>query len=118
MPRVLESLVRGDPGRPQSGTASYFGMRDFRRITSISDPGPLSGMSSSVVCERSGCSPISIDEKSYAVTRLRRIDTGSLHRPKLAFTTLDGVLVQPSRLRYLPVSLYRAHRRPHPRVTS
>ena len=110
MPSVLESLVRGDPGRPQSGTASYFGMRDLRRIRFISDPGSLSWDELERRLRAFGVLKISIDEKSYAVTRLRRIDTGSVHRPKLAFTTLDGVLVQPSRLRYLPVAMYRACR--------
>ena len=111
MPRVLDALVRGDPGRPQTGTASYFGMRDLRRITSISDPGSLSWEELERRLRAFRALTISILGKPYVVTRLRRVVSGRRHRPDLAFTTLDGVLAEPSRLRYLPVPLYRAYRR-------
>jgi methionyl-tRNA formyltransferase len=111
MPKVLDALVRGDPGSPQRGTASYFGMRDFRRITSISDPGSLSWEEFKRRLRAFRALTISINGRPYAVTRLRRVDNGNLHRPELAFTTLDGVLAEPSRLRHLPVPIYRACRR-------
>jgi methionyl-tRNA formyltransferase len=111
MPRVLDALVSGDPGRPQTGTPSYFGLRDFHRITSISDPGSLSWEELERRLRAFGVLTISIGGEPHAVTRLRRVDSGRLHRRELAFSTLDGVLAEPSRLRYLPVPLYRAYRR-------
>jgi methionyl-tRNA formyltransferase len=111
MPSVLDALDRGDPGRPQTGTASYFGMPELRRITSISDPSSLSWEELERRLQAFRALTISIDGRPYAVTRLRRVDHGSLHRPELAFTTLDGVLAEPSRIRHLPVTIYRACRR-------
>jgi methionyl-tRNA formyltransferase len=110
IPRVLDALDRGDPGRPQTGTASYFGERDLRRITSISDPSSLTWEELERRLRAFKALMISIDGKPYAVTRLRRVDPGGLHRPELAFMTVDGVLAEPSRLRYLPIPMYRAWR--------
>ncbi len=111
MPGVLDSLVRGDPGRPQTGTPSYFGMRDLRQITSISDPGTLSWEELERRLRAFASLTISIDHEPYAVTRLRRVSSGRPNHPELAFTTVDGVLAEPSRLRHLPVPLHRAYRR-------
>ena len=117
MPAVLDALVRGDTGRPQTGTPSYFGARDALRVTSIDDPGVLSWEELERRLRAFTLLTISIHGEPYAVTRLRRVDSGHPHRPELAFTTADGVLAEPSRCRYLPVSLYRAYRRAPLRTT-
>jgi methionyl-tRNA formyltransferase len=109
MPQVLDALARGDPGRPQTGVPSYFGAHDGRRITVINDPSALSWEELERRLRAFTVLTISIDGESYKVTRLRRIGSGRPHRPELAFTTLDGVLAEPSRCSNLPVSIYRAY---------
>jgi methionyl-tRNA formyltransferase len=111
MPKVLDALVSGDSGRPQTGTPSYFGMRDFLRVTSVADPATLSWKELEQRLHAFAVLTISIDGEPYPVTRLRRVGSEHRRRPELAFTTLDGVLVEPSRLRYLSVPLYRAYQR-------
>jgi hypothetical protein len=85
-------------------------MRDFLRITSIGDPGTLSWEELERRLRAFAVLTISIDGEPCPVTRLRRVGSGRPRRPELAFTTLDGVLAEPSRLRHLPVPLHRAYR--------
>jgi methionyl-tRNA formyltransferase len=113
MPQVLDLLARGDPGRPPTGAPSYFGALDGRRTTVINDPSALSWEELERRLRAFTVLTISIDGESYEVTRLRRIGSGRPHRPELAFTTLDGVLAEPTHCINLPVWMYRAYRRAH-----
>jgi methionyl-tRNA formyltransferase len=118
MPRVLDALVRGDLGDPQVGAPSYFGRKQLLEITSISDPSAVTWEELQLRLRAFALLIISIGGKRHPITRLRRVDSGRPYHPELSFTTLDGILVEPSRLRHLPVPLHRAYRRARRRASA
>jgi hypothetical protein len=107
MPQLFDRLVARDPGTPQTGAGSYFGLADWNRIRTIQDPTDLD-------CEellhRLRCFDllqISVGARTYEATRLRRVARAG---PR-SFLTRDGVLLDIARINYLPWTLAHLRRR-------
>ena len=105
VPRVLELVAAGEPGRPQVGEGSYFSAVTRRRWCASTTRPSSTPTRSSAGCAVFGSVDVQIDGSWYAVTRLRRAA-----RPGgLAFATRDGQLLAPDRLGGLPA--WRRHLR-------
>jgi methionyl-tRNA formyltransferase len=109
MADVLDSMVAADPGRPQQGTPGYFSRSDLSAVTGIAEPRALTEDELQRRLRAFGLLRLELPGASYPVTRLRRVGPRRARRPALAFTTRDGIAMEPDRLRYLPVPLYRCY---------
>ncbi len=109
LPALFDALGRADPGRPQTGAASYFSAAAWRAIRTIDDP---TAHTASDLRRRLRCFlhlTMRFGDERYEVTRLRTVPPGTRPGP-LAFTTRDGVLAEPDRFLHLPWTLYRLYR--------
>lgn len=104
---VFDALVGSSPGRPQAGGERYFGRAELRAIQAVDDPSTLAWPELQLRLRAFGALMIRLAGERYTVTRLRRLDDGAARSARHAFTTLDGVRVQATRFRYLPLSVAR-----------
>lgn len=109
LPALVEALRRGDPGRPQAGTPTYFSVKDWRRIRVIDDP---TAHTWDDLRRRLRCFDylvMRLGDGSHEVTTLRAVAPRRRPSP-VAFRTRDGVMVEPVRFLHLPRALYRLYR--------
>ena len=107
IPRLLDMLVNGEPGSPQTGPGSYFSWEDFRRIIRIADPGDHS---SDELTRRLNAFVILLMNMSgtwYDVTKLERMSAHLQNPANLSFRTYDGTFMRPTRFLFLPLPLYK-----------
>lgn len=109
LPAVFEALRRGDPGRPQAGTPSYFSVAAWRRIRTVDDPTALTWNDLRRRLRVFRHLAMRFGNVGHEVTKLRVVGSGRRPGP-LAFRTSDGVLVEPVRFLHLPWILYRCYR--------
>jgi methionyl-tRNA formyltransferase len=105
MDEVLDVLARRSPGTPQTEGGAYRGARELAAVTTIPDPSALPW---DELCRRLaafGAVRLELAGRRWEVTALRPVAAG--RRRRLAFTTRDGIAVEPYRFRHLPLSLYR-----------
>ncbi len=108
MPAVFEALLRGDPGRPQVGEASYFSAAAWRRVRIVDDPSTLTEDELQRRLSVFHYLELSFGGRRYEVTKLPPVVGG---RPgAFAFRTSDGVQVAATRFLHLPRALYRLYR--------
>ncbi len=107
LPRVLELLADGTPGRPQCGEGSCFSTQDWMALTRLSRPANATREEILRRIRAFGVVHLTIGGEVYPATRLR------LARPddRLAFRTADGCLLRPDRFLRLPEVFYRHHGR-------
>ena len=110
VPRVLEMLVEGAPGRPQEGEPSWFTRADLHAIRDVGDPSTLRWDDLERRIVSFGRIAVSLAGERWEITMLRRVD-GRPRHPPLAFTTSDGVRAEPTRFAHLPLVLRRARER-------
>lgn len=90
----------------QRGPGSMFTRADLRQIRTIEEPEafPLDELERRLrAFERLD---LLLGDRWWSVTALRRITTRA-RNAELAFTTADGVAVEPARIRHLPAFVYR-----------
>lgn len=107
MNEVLDLVARGDPGRPQTGTPSYFGLAALREIRRIDD---VSAHRYDELQRRLTAFKwlnVRLGGRVWEVTDLDRRPEGD-GRPGL--TTADGVPVRARRFMCMPAALYRVYR--------
>jgi UDP-4-amino-4-deoxy-L-arabinose formyltransferase/UDP-glucuronic acid dehydrogenase (UDP-4-keto-hexauronic acid decarboxylating) len=110
VPRVLDLVAAGDPGRPQSGDGSYSSAHDWMALTHLSDPSNVTAGQIQRRIRAFGAVRVDIEGETWPVTRLRAARPGE----RLAFRTEDGQLLRPDRFLDLPKIIYRAiERRRH-----
>lgn len=109
LPALFESLRRGDEGRPQTGTPSYFSAAAWRRIRVIDDPAAHTWADLRRRLRSFDYLSMRLGGRPYEVTRLRAVAPGRRLGP-LGFRTSDGVAAEPLRLLHLPPALYRLYR--------
>lgn len=110
VPRVLDLLAAGDPGRPQDGEGSYFSAHDWAALTHLSEPANATSEQIRRRIRAFGAVRLDIAGQSWPVTRLRPARPGE----RLAFRTEDGQLLRPDRFLGLPAVVYRrVERRRH-----
>jgi methionyl-tRNA formyltransferase len=103
MPRVLERVDAGDPGRPQVGKGSYFSVPDWTAMTHLAHPGNATRAEILRRIRAFGVVHLEIDGACHPVTRLRPARRGD----SLAFRTADGHRLAPDRFLGLPALFYR-----------
>ena len=111
LPRVLDMVATGDPGRLQTGAGNYFSRHDVKAMMRIEHPGQLNADELQRRLRAFGTLDITIDGVRYPVTRLRATAPG---RP-LAFRTAEGIVLAPDRLDQIPAFLYRLRRAARPK---
>ncbi len=104
---VFDALVAGATGLEQGGEAGYFGRAELRAVRDVQDPSALTWSELELRLRAFGALAIPLAGQTYWVTRLRRLEGSEARRPRHAFTTGDGIRVQPTRFRYLPLPLAR-----------
>lgn len=103
LPEVLGALARADPGRPQEGAARYFSRGDAEALRAVDDPSQLTAEELFRRVRAFGTVDVAIDGAMLPVTRLRVSAPGRA----MAFSTADGAVLAPDRVRGLPVLLRR-----------
>jgi len=103
LPRALELMAAGDPGRPQSGEGRYFSGHDWMALTHLSQPANATAKQILRRIRAFGVVHLTIDGETYPVTRLRPARPGE----RRAFRTADTALLRPDRFRGLPRLYYR-----------
>ncbi len=109
LPALFTALRRGDPGRPQAGTPSYFSVAAWRRIRVVEDPTALAWSELRRRLRSFDYLAMRLGGDTCEVTKLRAVASGQRPGP-LAFRTSDGVVVEPVRFLHLPRALYRLYR--------
>ncbi len=101
LPRALEMLADGAPGKTQAGEPGYFSGAQGRAARRIAEPQEVTARELYLRVWAFGQVEIAIDGAMMPVTRLRRSAPG---RP-MAFRTADGEVLAPDRLVGLPCRL-------------
>ena len=109
LPALVEALRRGDPGRPQAGTPSYFSAKDWRRIRVIDDPTAHTWDDLRRRLRSFDYLVMRVGDEPHEVTKLRAVAPDRRPSP-LAFRTKDGVVAEPTRFLHLPRALYGLYR--------
>jgi methionyl-tRNA formyltransferase len=104
---LFDLLVSSSEPLPQSGPGSAFTHADLHAIRAIDEPDRLTVNELELRVRAFGRIDLTLTGKPWATTALRRIARRPRHR-RLAFTTADGVWVEPSRVLHLPPALYGA----------
>jgi folate-dependent phosphoribosylglycinamide formyltransferase PurN len=103
LPELFDRLLSQDPGTPQTGPGSYFGVAEWKAICTIEDPAALD---CAELLHRLRCFDvlrIRIGTDIYEATLIRR----TTHAGPRSFRTRDGVLLEVGRINYLPWPLAR-----------
>ena len=108
---VLRRLVARDPGRPQTGEASYYGRRELQAIRRIEAPECLSWTELQRRLRIFDTLDLKLGGSYCEVTRLDRVESGNRSGSRLRFRTQDGVEVAATRLGFLPPRIYYPLRR-------
>jgi len=103
LPRLLELLAGGDPGRPQCGKGSYFSAHDWMALTHLAHPANATRGQILLRIRAFGVVHLTIEGHSYPVTRLRSSRPGE----RLAFRTADDKRLRPDRFWGLPALFHR-----------
>ncbi|MBW2172843.1 MAG: hypothetical protein JRF69_12900 [Deltaproteobacteria bacterium] len=107
VPRLIEMLVKHQTGQPQTGTARYFSRKDCLEITRIGAPSKHTSAELMKRLHAFGLLVMKINGTWYEVTKLERVSAKSKVRKSLSFRAADGIIMQPTRFRYVPFPLYR-----------
>ncbi len=109
MEALFAMLRRRDPGRPQTGTPSFFGLAALRRIRMIDDPATHTWRDLVRRARSFDYLDLRLGAQRYEVTKLRAVPPARRPGP-LAFRTSDGIAAEPVRFLHLPGTLYRLYR--------
>jgi methionyl-tRNA formyltransferase len=111
LPRLIEMLVKRQTGEPQTGTDRYFSRKDCLDITLISDPSRHTSAELMKRLHAFDLLVMKINGIWYEVTKLEGVSARAKVRKSLCFRVADGIIMQPTRFRYLPFHLYQIMRR-------
>ncbi len=104
---LFDQLVaRGDHGGVDEGPGSSFSRADLRAIRTVEQPHELSLAELELRLRAFEILDLTLDGRRWRTTALRRVGRRP-RNPALAFTTADGVAVEPSRMLHLPPLAYR-----------
>jgi methionyl-tRNA formyltransferase len=107
LPLLIEMLVKRQAGQPQKGPANSFSRKDCVDITRISAPEKYSSEELMKRIYAFDLLLMRINGVWYKITKLERAPATSRVRKSLSFRAADGVVMQPTRFRYLPFHLYQ-----------
>lgn len=105
--KVIDMLREPDSGRPQSGTVSYFGQKELKKITTIYHP---SAYACAELQRRLRCFQVlhfPIRGRMYEVTKIREVDGPRPGRHEFCFVTSDERPLELHRFLHMPFPLYR-----------
>ncbi len=108
---LLVTAPAGDSAQP-SAPGSSFSRADLRAIQNIEQPEKLSLDELELRLRAFETVELTLAGRRWSTTALRRVGRRPRNR-RLAFTTADGVSVEPSRLLHLPPVVYRSLRSAH-----
>jgi methionyl-tRNA formyltransferase len=107
LPRVLDLVAEGAPGRPQEPGGSYFAAEDVRALVRVSRPEDETADELRRRTRAFGRLDVTIGGRRYPVTRWRNAAPGE----RLAFTAADGATLAPARIQSVPPAWYLARQR-------
>jgi folate-dependent phosphoribosylglycinamide formyltransferase PurN len=99
-------LLRSDPPAQPPGPGSSFSRADLRAIRAVANPPELSLDELQLRLRAFEFVDLALAGRVWPTTALRQVRRRPRNR-QLAFTTADGVRVEPSRLAHLPPAAYR-----------
>ncbi|MCY7302527.1 MAG: hypothetical protein LH654_05735 [Thermoleophilia bacterium] len=109
LPLVLDAVVAGKHGTPQTGPPGYYGLWEGRQIMWVPDPAQITWAELMLRLRSFGSVSLGLPVGVLEVTRVRpltaRRDGGR------TFVTADGVVGEADRFRHLPYALYHAAQR-------
>jgi methionyl-tRNA formyltransferase len=103
---LLDMLLAGDPGLPQTGERSYFSIRDYEEFRAIRDPGGHTYAELRRRLRAFRVLSFRFGGHSYPVSRIVRANGGGLGRSPMVFRTRDGVIARASRFMDMPLPLF------------
>ena len=107
LPHVFRMVCEKNPGQPQVGTGAYFSRKDQERITTIRDPSSISSSDYVKRFKAFQSLEIYLEDQWYLITKVKILGKTE-HKPtRLSFQTSDGIMMRPTRIHYLPYSLFR-----------
>jgi methionyl-tRNA formyltransferase len=106
LPDLLDLLAAGAPGEPQNGAARYYAQSDLDRVTRIAAPSSLSRDELLLRLRAFRTLDLRLAGKWYSVNQVGDI-ASRRQRIALCFQTADGAWMAPTRIRSLPIPLYR-----------
>ncbi len=90
----------------QRSPGSSFNRAALKAIRAVEAPGNLPLEELELRLRAFETLELTLDGRAWSVTALRRVGARA-RNPRLAFTTADGISVEPSRLMHLPPAVYR-----------
>lgn len=99
LPRVLSSMVDGDPGTPQGTGGRYFSREDLLAVTKIPDPSILSRAELERRLMAFECLEMRLAERWLKVSSVRSAPEPRGKDSRFRFRTADGVTIEPGRYR-------------------
>ena len=110
IPRVLDLIGDKTSGIPQKGEASYFDRKSGQAMVNIDTPSryPAEELRKRIRCFQ--MLNIKIGSTVYPVTHLGIVEGSNGSPRRLEFFTSDGILLRPSRFKFMPIGLYRFSR--------
>jgi methionyl-tRNA formyltransferase len=104
---LFDRLAATDGEVEQSGSGSSFSRAELRAIREVEEPQALTEAELRRRVRSFGAVELRLRGATWETTALRRLGQRADGRP-LAFTTADGVWLEPRRVRDLPPALYRS----------
>lgn len=107
IPELIEMIVGGSDGEPQVTQGSYYSLRDFEAITTLSNPAEFTAEELLRRLQAFEILTVNIGGKSLPVTDLT---VSSERHERLAFFSGDGFQLAIKRIRFLPPWLHFFYR--------
>ena len=104
---VLDLMLNRSGGIEQKGLKTYFGKKDFEAITTINNPSQLTFDETDRRLHSFGALRFNINGKYHNITKFKKIASSRKNDSKSYFATKDNVMIQPTRISYLPIILYK-----------
>lgn len=106
LPEVLDLILDGSPGKPQTGRPAYYSAKDFREKTHIPEPERLSQRELLHRLRAFQVLRIRLGGRFYEVTEIKEVERIA---SSLSFTTADGISYRPTRFKGLPRWAYQVY---------
>lgn len=106
LPRLLQTIVDNEPGRPQGGAARYFSKRHWEELTRVHNPSTLTSEELARRLRAFESLRLNVNGRWHRVTRLRRGAAPCGGAPPHSFRSADDIVFTPVKSRRVPLALW------------
>jgi methionyl-tRNA formyltransferase len=108
--KVINLMLDRSNGVEQKGQYNYFDKKDFDAITTIDNPSQLTFNEIDKRLRVFGALKFNMNGNYYSITKFNKRATSGKDGLKSCFLTKDNIVIEPTRIFYLPVPFYKFYR--------